>query len=136
MFSSTQLRSAAKRVFNGNQNRSFSFVNADSGQLGTKFFHNTNLLLVGIFPIAFFSSPSSITYPLDLAMGVLIPLHAHIGVNIVISDYVPKAARSACRFGMVGATVLTIAGLTKLNVAGPGITETIKSLWKSPKKDA
>mmetsp|Transcript_9036 Transcript_9036/g.13582 ORF Transcript_9036/g.13582 Transcript_9036/m.13582 type:complete len:141 (+) Transcript_9036:83-505(+) len=135
MFSaSTQLRSAAKRAFNVSQKRSCSFVNADSGRAGTKWFHTTNLLLVGMFPVAVVSSPSTMSYVLDLLMGVLIPIHAHVGVNIVISDYVPKAARSVCRYGMVGATVITIAGLTKLNVFGPGMTETIKYLWRTPKK--
>jgi hypothetical protein len=30
-------------------------------------------------------------------------------------------------------TVVTVLGLTKLNLAGPGISETIKTLWR-PKK--
>ena len=49
-------------------------------------------------------------------------------------DVVVDIFAGVCRYGMVGATVITIAGLTKLNVFGPGMTETIKYLWRTPKK--
>jgi succinate dehydrogenase hydrophobic anchor subunit len=31
----------------------------------------------------------------DLGLGVVLPFHAHVGMNAVISDYVPYAYRSA-----------------------------------------
>lgn len=31
---------------------------------------------------------------------------------------------------MLGATGITMAGLLKLNLAGPGVTESVKSLWR------
>ena len=31
----------------------------------------------------------------DLALGVVLPFHAHVGLNAVISDYIPYAWRSA-----------------------------------------
>ena len=71
--------------------------------------------------------------PVDLALGVLLPLHGHIGMNYVITDYAAKllgdGARGPARFGMVGFTGVSILGLLKLNLAGPGITQTVKSLW-------
>lgn len=31
----------------------------------------------------------------DLGLGVVLPFHAHVGMNAVISDYIPYAYRSA-----------------------------------------
>jgi succinate dehydrogenase hydrophobic anchor subunit len=71
------------------------FNTADSGSTGTKVHHLANLLLLGLFPVAVLSDNSSmIALPIDLALGFLVPIHAHIGINYVISDYVPKAMRS------------------------------------------
>jgi hypothetical protein len=36
---------------------------------------------------------------------------------------------------MIGVTLVTILGLTRLNLTGVGITESVKCLWKSPKKE-
>jgi hypothetical protein len=33
--------------------------------------------------------------PTDLALGVLLPLHGHIGLNFIITDYLPKFTKSA-----------------------------------------
>lgn len=55
-------------------------------------------------------------------------------MNYVISDYVPKASRSLVRAGLLGATIVAAAGILKLNISGPGLTDVIKSLWRSPKK--
>ena len=38
--------------------------------------------------------------PVDLALGVIFPLHAHIGMNWVISDYVPPDMRTSVRTAM------------------------------------
>jgi len=86
-------------------------------------------------PISFALAPSMINKPIDLALGVVLPLHSHVGLNYVISDYVPKAFRTAARGALMGATVITIAGLAKLNITGDGMTGAIKSLWApKPKK--
>lgn len=67
----------------------------------------------------------------DLALGIAFPLHAHIGVNYIISDYVPKASRPVARYALLGVTGVTLLGLLKLNISGPGITETYKSLYRA-----
>ena len=72
--------------------------------------------------------------PVDLALGILFPVHAHIGMNLVITDYAKKlfgkGAVQPCRVGMLVLTGTTGLGLLKLNLSGPGLTETIKSLWR------
>lgn len=47
----------------------------------------------------------------------------------------PQAKRALWRYAMLGVTGVTILGLLKLNLTGPGITETYKSLWREPPKE-
>ena len=65
-------------------------------------------------------------------VGLALPFHSHVGLNYVISDYVPKAHRAAARGGLLFATAITVAGIFKMNYDGPGLTETLKSLWRKP----
>lgn len=90
--------------------------------------------MAGLTPIAFVLSPSILNYPVDILLGALIPLHAHMGMNYVISDYVPKAGRTLARTGMLGLTIVAAAGILKLNLTGPGLTETLKAMWRSKAK--
>lgn len=61
--------------------------------MGTKVHHLTNIILFGLAPVALIGD-SSVAFPVDCIIGTVIPIHAHIGLNSVISDYVPKALRS------------------------------------------
>ena len=70
--------------------------------------------------------------PIDLALAVALPVHSHIALNFVVSDYVPNAARFGARAGLLGFTCLTIAGLMNLTLKGEGVTRTAKRLWKKP----
>ena len=78
--------------------------------------------------------PQWVSLPVDLTLGVLFPVHSHIALNYVISDYVPKAVRTTARVGLFGATIVTLLGILKLNIEGPGLTRTLTSLWKKPEK--
>lgn len=114
-----------------------SLVNADQSSASLKLYHYVNLALLGATPVAFAVSPSPLTLPLDLFLGVAFPVHAHIGMNCVISDYAKKffgsAAVGPARVGMLGVTTITTLGLLRLNLQGPGLIETIKGLWRKPK---
>jgi succinate dehydrogenase (ubiquinone) membrane anchor subunit len=87
---------------------------------------------MGLVPVAFVLSPSPLNLPVDLALGVLIPLHAHVGMNNVISDYVPKAQRQFARVTMLGLTAVMLLGFVRVNLEGAGITETVKTVWREP----
>lgn len=111
----------------------------------------------------------------DFGLAVGIPLHSHIALNYVLTDYLPKASQGmpylqthmhahanattgkiapvsrvhmmpllcshnaplvhsylgAARWGVLGLSAVTCAGLLRLNMAGPGVTQTVKDLWKS-----
>jgi succinate dehydrogenase (ubiquinone) membrane anchor subunit len=92
------------------------------------------VVLVCAVPISFALSPSIINLPIDLALGVIMPLHANYAFNCVITDYVPQFARMVCRVGLLGGTLVSLAGILKLNLTGPGLTATLKALWNKPKK--
>lgn len=109
-------------------------VQADNATFTTKVYHWSNLGLAVLFPTALFLSPSSLNWPVDLALGLLIPMHTHIGMNAVISDYVPPSIRSGVRTGWLGVSVLMFAGLLRLNLTGDGVTETMKSVWRRPQQ--
>eukprot|EP00631_Chrysoreinhardia_giraudii_P004189 CAMPEP_0197421850 /NCGR_PEP_ID=MMETSP1170-20131217/11799_1 /TAXON_ID=54406 /ORGANISM="Sarcinochrysis sp, Strain CCMP770" /LENGTH=117 /DNA_ID=CAMNT_0042949135 /DNA_START=23 /DNA_END=379 /DNA_ORIENTATION=+ len=112
-------------------------IKADHGFLGVRFYHMLNLGLLGLTPVAFVA-PQPLTFVCDMAVAIALPLHGHIGMNYVLTDYVPKvfgkAARGPARIVMLGITTMTTAGLIKLNVQGPGIIGTLKGLWKPPAK--
>ena len=107
---------------------------ADGSSLYNKIYHGSFLMLAVFTPAALIMSPTPYSKPVDFMLGVLFPLHAHVGLNYVITDYVPKAARSAARVGLLGVTIVTLGGLFKLNLEGVGLTETLKSLWRKEKK--
>lgn len=54
---------------------------ADDGKLGTKLYHGVNLVILAGVPAAVATSPSALTMPLDVVLGLAMPLHAHIGMN-------------------------------------------------------
>ena len=107
-------------------------VNADASASMNKMYHKSMMALAVLTPVSFALSPSPMNKPIDLALGVLFPFHSHVGLNYVISDYVPKALRSTARFGLLGVTAVTTIGLFQLNINGKGMTETIKTLWRNP----
>lgn len=54
---------------------------ADDGKLGTNLYYAVNMVVLAGVPAAIATSPSALTMPLDLVLGIALPLHAHIGMN-------------------------------------------------------
>lgn len=54
---------------------------ADDGKLGTKLYHAVNMVVLAGVPAAVATSPSALTMPLDIVLGIALPLHAHVGMN-------------------------------------------------------
>mmetsp|Transcript_20952 Transcript_20952/g.62499 ORF Transcript_20952/g.62499 Transcript_20952/m.62499 type:complete len:122 (+) Transcript_20952:132-497(+) len=105
--------------------------------LGVKVYHKVNFALLGVTPVAIAADNTALSFPVDMALALFFPLHGHIGMNYVLTDYVPKFIGKAylgpARAIMVGVTGMTVLGLTKLNVEGPGITGTLRALWTTKK---
>eukprot|EP00968_Pinguiococcus_pyrenoidosus_P001546 scaffold69_cov248-Pinguiococcus_pyrenoidosus.AAC.40 len=116
-----------------------SFGAADHGKIGTNMYHVINNVTLFVTPLAFIL-PQGYTMPIDLALNVLFPIHGHIGLNYVVTDYLPKIFPAsffpAARIAVAGLTGITFLGLLKLNLMGPGLTATLKSLWKKPKEES
>jgi len=97
-------------------------------------FHWTNISAAVLVPVAFILSPSFLNWPVDITLGVILPIHSHIGLETVILDYVPRSLQSLSIVGLWIVTGLTLLGLLKINLCGSGITESVKSLWRAPQK--
>lgn len=106
---------------------------SDANLTFNKLFHKTNYALAALAPVAFIV-PADYSLPFDLVLGIIIPFHSHVALNYVVTDYVPKKFRSVSRMAVLMATLLAAGGILKLNAEGPGLTETIKSLWKTPEE--
>ena len=52
----------------------------DHSPQGIQLYHKLNFALIGLGPLALVLPQSPLTLPLDLVLGVIIPLHSHIGV--------------------------------------------------------
>mmetsp|Transcript_16647 Transcript_16647/g.24656 ORF Transcript_16647/g.24656 Transcript_16647/m.24656 type:complete len:170 (-) Transcript_16647:60-569(-) len=105
-------------------------IEADVGYLGTKYFHYMNFGLLAAFPIVLVA-PKVIQTPIELALCLFFPAHAHISMNYVISDYVPRSIQRYARYGMLAASAVATFGLLRLTLEGPGIVATFKQLWST-----
>jgi succinate dehydrogenase (ubiquinone) membrane anchor subunit len=92
-------------------------------------YHYTSYFLAAGIPLTLlFGGPVSTV--VDLALGVVIPLHFHIGMRSVIVDYVHELpSQRLALAALAGVTVLTAVGLTKFNLTDEGITAAVKDLW-------
>jgi succinate dehydrogenase (ubiquinone) membrane anchor subunit len=131
-FRSTVAKAASA---DGEQSMLSQFINADKPAKFVKIYHTTTFASLGLLPVALLFPESSLTMPIDVAMGVVFPVHGHIGFNYIISDYVPKPVRGTARTLLFGVTAITLLGLLKLNIAGDGMTKTTLAMWKDPKKE-
>ncbi|KNC95882.1 uncharacterized protein SPPG_08746 [Spizellomyces punctatus DAOM BR117] len=69
----------------------------------------------------------------DLGLGVVIPLHTHIGFDAVIEDYLPvrrnPIIHRVMKYSLYTATGLCLYGCYQFNTNDIGITEFVKRLW-------
>ena len=93
-------------------------------------------ILAVTLPIAFCGfAPNVIQNVADDTLAFVFPFHGFIGLNFVISDYVPRKWRGSARVAAFISMFLAFAGLYKLNsFGGPGISKTVKQLWVRTEK--
>lgn len=108
---------------------------ADSaGSAFQKAYSTTHFALAALLPASLVSPQDGpIAKVADLGLAGAITVHNHVALNYVISDYVPRGIQVPVRAGVVGLSLLTAVGLTKLALAGPGIGGAVKELWKKGK---
>ena len=72
---------------------------------------------------------------IDAGLAIALPLHSHIALNYVISDYIPKPARGPARWGVLVSSAVSVLGLARLAASEPGLTGTVKRLWSPAPAD-
>eukprot|EP00890_Picochlorum_soloecismus_P006566 jgi/Picsp_1/734/NSC_04223-R1_succinate dehydrogenase len=104
-------------------------LHADSaGPSVQKLYHQSHYVLAGLVPATLVSDKSSIFAKVsDVGLAAAIPLHSHIAMNYVVSDYVPRGVQFPVRAGVAGLSAVMFVGLLKTALIGPGIGVTVKA---------
>jgi hypothetical protein len=114
-------------------------LEADSGPLATRVHHTMTVGLAILAP-AYFMIPEAEDGMLGKAFGVAlsttIAAHSWIGMNYVVTDYVPKVSKSLlgpARIFNAGLAGVTLLGLSYIAVSSKGgIKGCVKGLWNPP----
>lgn len=101
-------------------------------QRKNKLYYFTPITLGIAFPLALIAHPSPISLPVDLLLGIVIPIHSQIGMHGVITDYIPRRSQNVALVIMYIITGLTLAGFLKINLQGGGITNGVKQIYRDP----
>eukprot|EP00565_Helicotheca_tamesis_P008497 CAMPEP_0185725434 /NCGR_PEP_ID=MMETSP1171-20130828/1705_1 /TAXON_ID=374046 /ORGANISM="Helicotheca tamensis, Strain CCMP826" /LENGTH=135 /DNA_ID=CAMNT_0028393569 /DNA_START=165 /DNA_END=572 /DNA_ORIENTATION=- len=113
----------------------------DSGKLATQVHHGMTNFLAVVTPI-YFMVPESysdgmVGKSLGAILAVNISAHSWIGLNYVVTDYVPKISKKLmgpARIVSAGIGLVTLLGLGKIALMTEGgLKGTLKGLW-TPKK--
>ncbi|KAG0044748.1 membrane anchor subunit of succinate dehydrogenase, Sdh4 [Gryganskiella cystojenkinii] len=94
------------------------------------------LLSVSMVPL-FAASALNGAHPItDGLLGVVVPIHAHIGWDAMVTDYlhpgkVGVLGNKAISWTLRGATLLVLIGCYQFNTADIGLTELVKKSWEA-----
>ncbi len=109
-------------------------LTTDKASSVRELYHMSSYFLAAGVPIALlFGAPFSTA--VDFSLGVVLPLHMHIGMRSVLADYLPHmgvtdaTSQKICIQILGLTTAVTALALTKFNLTDVGITEAVKSLW-------
>lgn len=92
------------------------------------------LLSVSMIPL-FAASAMQGAHPItDSLLGVVVPLHCHVGFDAMITDYlhpgrVGNLGNKACTWTLRGVTLLALYGCYQFNTTDIGLTELVKKAW-------
>mmetsp|Transcript_12391 Transcript_12391/g.15482 ORF Transcript_12391/g.15482 Transcript_12391/m.15482 type:complete len:153 (+) Transcript_12391:172-630(+) len=147
MFRSASLLKSS--IFRCSQNQRYhfstasktSFLAADAGPAATHVNHKISTFLAIAAPAVIFSPDSWTDGFVDKAFGALLALnisvHSWVGMNYVITDYVPKISKTLlgpARVVSAGMSGVTLFGLGIVAIRGErGVKGLIKGLW-TPKE--
>jgi succinate dehydrogenase hydrophobic anchor subunit len=97
--------------------------------------HASSFFLAAGIPLAVMIG-SPVSSVVDLVAGVVIPLHAHVGMRSVLFDYVHDVPTQRMTLGALAIfTAGSAIGLTWFNVTDVGLTEGVTSLFVRPKAE-
>ena len=113
-------------------------LEGDAGNLATHIHHRMTTFLSIVTPI-YFLSPQSMTDGVvdkivGLSLAANVSAHSWIGLNYVVTDYVPKVSKAMvgpARAITAGFCAITLLGLGKVSVNGKGgLKGAALGLWK------
>ncbi|KAI9034496.1 succinate dehydrogenase membrane anchor subunit [Hyaloraphidium curvatum] len=74
----------------------------------------------------------------DFGLAFAVPLHTHMGFDVVLTDYVPYrkfgSLYTVLAWGLKGLTAVVIYGAYQFNTNDVGITELAKRVWQANTK--
>eukprot|EP00192_Tetraselmis_astigmatica_P017964 CAMPEP_0117672772 /NCGR_PEP_ID=MMETSP0804-20121206/14096_1 /TAXON_ID=1074897 /ORGANISM="Tetraselmis astigmatica, Strain CCMP880" /LENGTH=110 /DNA_ID=CAMNT_0005481423 /DNA_START=69 /DNA_END=398 /DNA_ORIENTATION=- len=109
---------------------SWIFAADVAGPRMQRLFESSHKVLAVALPAALLSPEGSTPEKAaDYTMAVAIPFHSHVAMNALITDYAPTALMGVGRAGILGMSVITMAGLLKMTAHGGGVSSIFKTLW-------
>lgn len=125
------------------RHQSSSPLQGDAGSKATHLHHKMTTFLAVATPLYFLSPTESLPPIADSIIGVALAVnvsaHSWIGMNYVVTDYVPKVSKAMtgpARAFTAGLSALTLIGLSKVAVNGKGgLKGAVGGLWKKAKKE-
>ena len=119
-----------------------SFLEGDAGAAATHVHHALTTFLAVATPAVFLMPDSMSEGLVDKAFGVLVAAsvsaHSWVGLNYVVTDYVPKVSKSLvgpARVVTAGIGAISLLGLGKIALTSEGgIKGLIKGLWRPKPK--
>jgi succinate dehydrogenase (ubiquinone) membrane anchor subunit len=115
---------------------------AHKGSKHWKYERILSVLSFGLIGAAWYAPTNQ---PINYALGVVIPIHCHLGFDSVITDYVPRRKyrllNALCMSFLYAGTAATIYGLWEFNRKDVGIALGVKKILflskgKEGEKDA
>lgn len=119
-------------------------LDGDAGAAATHVHHAMTTFLAVATPAVFMVPDSWTDGFVDKAFGILVAVnvsaHSWVGLNYVVTDYVPKVSKSLlgpARIVTAGIGAITLLGLGRIAVSSEGgIKGAVKGLWSPKKKEA
>lgn len=89
-----------------------------------------SVVLLPLVLVPIFIGPNPIV---DFGLGLVLPVHCHLGFSAIITDYLPKRKfkyiHSASVFTLYIVTLLSMYGCYEYNTNSIGITAFVGKLW-------
>ncbi|KAG0038742.1 membrane anchor subunit of succinate dehydrogenase, Sdh4 [Podila clonocystis] len=94
------------------------------------------LLSISMVPLLAASAINGAHPITDGLLGVVVPIHCHVGFDAMVTDYLHPAkagvwGNRACVWTLRGATVLALIGCYQFNTNDIGLTELVKKAWEA-----
>lgn len=102
-------------------------------------YHLSSVALAVAFPVGLLAAPSELSAFCDGIISVAVPVHGYLGMQLVVTDYVPGHDNQAFLLTVlkVLCVLLFLAFAYKSSSpVGAGLTGSIQQLWRKPKKES